>query len=72
MFGSGYLANTGIIPALVGRDDLILIDELAHACLWAGARLSGASVQAFRHNDAAHAQQLLAAHRAQASARADR
>jgi 8-amino-7-oxononanoate synthase len=65
VFGSGYLANTGIIPALVGRDDLILIDELAHACLWAGARLSGASVQAFRHNDAAHAQQLLAAHRAQ-------
>ena len=65
VFGSGYLANTGIIPALVGRDDLILIDELAHSCLWAGARLSGASVQAFRHNDAAHAQQLLAAHRAQ-------
>ena len=44
VFGSGYLANTGIIPALVGRDDLVLVDELAHACLWAGARLSGASV----------------------------
>ena len=51
VFGSGYLANAGIIPALVGRGDLVLIDELAHACLWAGARLSGATVVPFRHND---------------------
>jgi 8-amino-7-oxononanoate synthase len=51
VFGSGYLANTGIIPALVGRGDLVLIDELAHACLWSGARLSGATVLPFGHND---------------------
>ncbi len=51
VFGSGYLANTGIIPALVGGGDLVLIDELAHACLWAGARLSGATVVPFGHND---------------------
>jgi 8-amino-7-oxononanoate synthase len=51
VFGSGYLANTGIIPALVGRGDLVLIDELAHACLWAGARLSGATVVPFAHNN---------------------
>jgi 8-amino-7-oxononanoate synthase len=51
VFGSGYLANTGIIPALVGSGDLVLIDELAHACLWAGARLSGATALPYRHND---------------------
>ena len=51
VFGSGYLANTGIIPVLVGSGDLVLIDELAHACLWAGARLSGATVLPYRHND---------------------
>ena len=40
VFGSGYLANAGIIPVLIGRDGLVLIDELAHACLYAGAQLS--------------------------------
>ncbi len=44
VFGSGYLANVGIIPALDGRGDLILLDELAHACIWAGARMSGATL----------------------------
>jgi 8-amino-7-oxononanoate synthase len=63
VFGSGYLANTGIIPALVGADDLILIDELSHACIHAGAKLSGAAVQRYRHADADHAEALLAAHR---------
>ncbi len=65
VFGSGYLANMGIIPALIGRDDLMLIDELAHACLWAGARLTRGTVLSFRHNDVAHAEALLAEHRAQ-------
>jgi 8-amino-7-oxononanoate synthase len=51
VFGSGYLANTGIVPALAAHGDLVLIDELAHACLWAGGRLSGATVVPFRHND---------------------
>jgi 8-amino-7-oxononanoate synthase len=53
VFGSGYLANTGIIPTFVGPGDLVVVDELAHACIWAGARLSGAEVLAFRHNDVA-------------------
>ncbi|MGB8181657.1 MAG: 8-amino-7-oxononanoate synthase [Stellaceae bacterium] len=64
-FGSGYLANAGIVPALIGRDDLVLVDELAHACLWAGARLAHANVLAYRHNDVEHAAALLAEFRPQ-------
>ena len=64
VFGSGYLANIGIIPALIGADDLVLVDELAHACLFAGARLSRATVMPFRHSDLAHVQALLGQHRA--------
>jgi 8-amino-7-oxononanoate synthase len=64
VFGSGYLANLGIVPTLAGSKDLILIDELAHACLFAGARLSPAKTLVFRHNDVGHAKELLAAHRA--------
>jgi 7-keto-8-aminopelargonate synthetase-like enzyme len=63
VFGSGYLANSGIIPSLIGSADLVLIDELAHACLWAGARLTRGKVVAFRHNDIGHATELLAEHR---------
>ena len=63
VFGSGYLANTGIVPTLAGRDDLVLMDELVHSCIRAGARLSGARAMTFRHNDIAHARDLLAAHR---------
>ena len=51
VFGSGYLANLGVIPALVGRKDLILIDELSHACLFAGAMLSNAHTIHFKHSD---------------------
>jgi len=64
VFGSGYLANAGIVPALVGPGDLILIDELAHSSMHTGARLSGAAIMAFRHNDTAHLRALLDAERA--------
>jgi 8-amino-7-oxononanoate synthase len=64
VFGSGYLANSGIIPVLIGRDGLVLIDELAHNCLFAGAQLSRGKVIAFRHNDLNHARELLSGHRA--------
>jgi 8-amino-7-oxononanoate synthase len=66
VFGSGYLANIGVIGALVGADDLILLDDLSHACLYAGAQLSRAKVMTFRHNDVAHAAALLDAHRREA------
>ena len=64
VFGSGYLANAGIVPALLGAGDLLLVDALAHSCLWAGAQLSRARVEVFRHNDVAHAAALLREHRA--------
>lgn len=59
VFGSGYMANIGIIPALVGKGDLILADKLVHACILDGAKLSGATIKRFRHNDATHARVLL-------------
>ncbi len=66
LFGSGYLANAGIIPALVGKADLVLVDALAHSCIWSGAALSGAGVRRFRHNDLGHLEALLTAERGQA------
>lgn len=51
VFGSGYLANTGVIPTLVGPGDAVFVDAWAHACLWAGAQLSGAKIIRFAHND---------------------
>jgi 8-amino-7-oxononanoate synthase len=63
VFGSGYLANIGIIPALVGKTDLILADRLSHACTWDGARLSGARVLRFTHNSLDHCHELLSQHR---------
>lgn len=63
VFGSGYLANLGIIPALIGEGDLIVGDELSHACMHAGARLSRATIKLFRHNDTAHCADILAAAR---------
>ena len=64
VFGSGYLANAGVAPALAGPGDLILIDELAHASLWTGARLARAELQPFRHNDAGHVRAVLRERRA--------
>ena len=64
VFGSGYLANLGVIPALVGKNDLVLADRLSHACTWDGTRLSGATVMRFTHNSLDHCEELLRQHRA--------
>ncbi len=64
VFGSGYLANAGIVPTLVGKEDMILIDELAHACLYAGTQLSPARTFRFRHNDSSHVEEILRKERA--------
>jgi 8-amino-7-oxononanoate synthase len=64
VFGSGYLANTGVIPTFAGPESLVLVDELAHGCIWAGAQLTGGKVLAFRHNDVGHLRALLAEYRA--------
>jgi 8-amino-7-oxononanoate synthase len=63
VFGSGYLTNAGVMPALLGRSDLVLLDSLCHNSLLTGASLSGARVLEFRHNDVRHAAELLAAER---------
>jgi 8-amino-7-oxononanoate synthase len=63
VFGSGYLTNVGVVPSLVGEHDLIVADELSHACLHAGSRLSRARLEIFRHNDLGHCRDILERHR---------
>jgi 8-amino-7-oxononanoate synthase len=60
VFGSGYLANIGIIPVLAGPADLILLDEASHACLYGGAKLTGSRVVSFAHNNVDAASEILA------------
>jgi 8-amino-7-oxononanoate synthase len=63
LFPSGFAANVGTIVALAGRGDAVYLDRLAHACLVAGARQSGASIRVFPHNDASRLDQTLARER---------
>lgn len=59
VFSSGYKAAIGVIPAFVGEGDLILADKLIHSCLLDGAKLSGAKLMRFAHNDIKHCEKLL-------------
>lgn len=61
-FSSGYAAGVGVIQALVGRTDRIYLDRHCHACLYDGARASGARLERFQHNDQSHLKGLLAKH----------
>ena len=49
-FSSGYAAAVGTIPALVAKNDVVILDKLSHASLIDGAKLSGATVRVFPHN----------------------
>ncbi len=59
VFNSGYAANTGLIPALAGEDTAIFSDELNHASIVDGCRLSKAAVFVFRHRDISHLEELI-------------
>lgn len=60
LFGSGYLANTGIISALSDRESIILADKLNHSSLNSGCLLSGAKFRRYRHNDMKALKNMLA------------
>jgi glycine C-acetyltransferase len=59
VFQSGFTANAGTVSAILGKDDFIISDELNHASIIDGARLSRAKIKVFRHKDTAHAEELL-------------
>ncbi len=63
VFASGYAANLGAIPALMGGDDLIVSDELNHASIIDGCRLSRAQTRVYPHGDAAAAAAILQSER---------
>ncbi|MEO6803967.1 MAG: glycine C-acetyltransferase [Granulicella sp.] len=59
VFQSGFAANAGTVSSILGKDDFILSDELNHASIIDGARLSRAKIKVFRHKDTDHAEELL-------------
>lgn len=61
VFQSGFAANAGTVAAILGPDDHIISDELNHASIIDGCRLSRAKIHVFRHRDVAHAEEKLAA-----------
>ena len=59
VFQSGFTANAGTVGSILGKEDFILSDELNHASIIDGARLSRAKIKVFRHKDVAHCEDLL-------------
>lgn len=64
LFSSGFATSLGVIPAVVGKADFVLLDKLSHACLVDAARLSGATLRVFPHNDTGKLARLLVSIRA--------
>src|SRR6516164_7966762 len=62
VFQSGFTANAGTVSAILGKDDLIVSDELNHASIIDGARLSKATITVFRHKDLADCERILEEH----------
>jgi 8-amino-7-oxononanoate synthase len=60
VFSTGFQTNLGAISSLVGRDDIVVIDKLDHACIVDGAVLSMGHVYRYNHNDMAHLERVLA------------
>jgi 8-amino-7-oxononanoate synthase len=72
LFGSGYLANVGVIGALAGRGGTVFSDELNHASIVDGCRLSRADVVVYRHRDVEHLEWSLSRHGARRNAQGTR
>ena len=58
-FSSGYAAALGTVPALVGEGDIVVVDKLVHSSLVDAARLSGAKLRVFKHNDLVDLERIL-------------
>jgi 8-amino-7-oxononanoate synthase len=61
VWGTGYMANVGVLPALAGPGDAIVSDALNHASIIDGCRLARADVHVFRHGDLGHLEEVLRA-----------
>ena len=62
LFGTGYQANLGVIAAITGRDDVVIMDRLDHASLMDGAWFSHATIARYKHNDMASLETVLCKH----------
>ncbi|WP_246223484.1 amino acid adenylation domain-containing protein [Fulvivirga kasyanovii] len=59
LFPTGYTANVGAVAGLLGKNDVVIIDQLCHASIVDGARLCGATIRTFQHNNSADLEAVL-------------
>jgi amino acid adenylation domain-containing protein len=60
VFPTGYTANVGVVAGLLGKNDVVVIDQLCHASIVDGARLCGATIRTFQHNNSVDLDAILA------------